>query len=101
MSEETKSVVSKEETFDKLEIRLGRVLDVIPAPDAPKAAYVIKADFGKFGQRVSVGRFTRHTPDELKGKLILGILNFEARQIGGITSGVPMPGCSVPQSGQW
>src|SRR5215212_4500922 len=33
-------------------------------------AYVIKADFGKFGVRTSVGRFTKHSRDELVYKLI-------------------------------
>ncbi len=98
MSEETKPVVPKEETFDKLEIRLGRILSVAPAADAPKAAYVIKADFGKFGQRTSVGRFTQHTPEELKGKLILGVLNFEPRQIGGVVSEFLCLGVQYPKA---
>jgi tRNA-binding protein len=82
MSETTKPTVSKEDTFDKLEIRLGRVVTVSPASGTPKPAYVIKADFGKFGTRTSVGRFTQHSPEELVGKLILGVLNFEVRQLG-------------------
>lgn len=97
MSEE-KPVVSKEETFDKLDIRIGRILSVETAVDAPKAAYVIKADFGKFGIRTSVGRFTQHSPAELKNKLILGILNFEPRMIGSVQSEFLCLGVQYPKA---
>ncbi len=98
MSEETKPIASKEETFDKLDIRLGKVLSVSPAPDAPKPAYVIKADFGKFGIRTSVGRFTKHTAEELTEKLILGVLNFGSRQIGSTTSEFLCLGVQYPKA---
>jgi tRNA-binding protein len=98
MSEETKPIVSKEETFDKLDIRLGRVLSVEPATDSPKPAYVIKADFGKFGTKTSVGRFTKHPVDEIKGKLILGVLNFGSRDIGSVTSEFLCLGVQYPKA---
>ena len=96
MSEE-KPLVSKEETFDRLDIRVGRILSVEEASDSPKAAYIIKADFGKFGIRTSVGRFTRHSPEELKNKLILGILNFEPRTIGSVKSEFLCLGVQYPK----
>jgi tRNA-binding protein len=52
MSEE-KEIVAKEDTFDKLEIRLGRVISVEEEPSAPKKAYKLKIDFGKFGIKTS------------------------------------------------
>ena len=73
---EEKGIVSKEETFDKLEIRLGRVVSVEEEPTAPKKAYKIKMDFGKFGIRTSVGRFTQHSAEEIKDKLVLGYFKF-------------------------
>lgn len=97
MSEE-KEVVSKEETFDKLEIRLGRVLSVEEEPAAPKKAYKLKIDFGKFGIKSSVGRFTHHQPEEIKGKLVLGILNFPPRQIGDTLSEVLTLGVQYPKA---
>ena len=60
MATEKKDIVSKEETFDRLEIRLGRIVSVELCPSAPKPAYKITADFGKFGLRTTVGRFTKH-----------------------------------------
>jgi tRNA-binding protein len=98
MTAEIKPLVSKEETFDKFEIRVGRVVSVVLAVDAPKPAYVITADFGKFGFRTSVGRFTQHLAEELLGKQILGVLNFEQREIGGIMSEFLCLGVQYPKT---
>lgn len=97
MSEE-KPVVLKEETFDLLDIRVGRIVSIEPASDSPKAAYIIKADFGKFGMRTSVGRFTQHLAEELNNKLILGIINFEPRMIGSIKSEFLCLGVQYPKA---
>lgn len=93
-----KEIVSKEETFDKLEIRLGRVIDVEEECTAPKKSYKLKVDFGKFGIKTSVGRFTQHTVDDLKDKLVLGILNFQPRQIGDTLSDVLILGVQYPKA---
>ena len=95
---EEKGIISKEETFDKLEIRLGRVISVEEEPTAPKKAYKLKIDFGKFGIRTSVGRFTQHKPEEIKGKLVFGILNFPPRQIGDVLSEVLTLGVQYPKA---
>lgn len=95
---EEKQVVSKEETFDKLEIRLGRVVSVEEEPTAPKKAYKMKVDFGKFGVRTSVGRFTQHALEEMKDKLVLGVLNFPPRQIGEVISDVLILGVQYPKA---
>lgn len=98
MSDEIKPVVSKEETFDKLEIRLGQIVEIQPEPSAPKAAYRLTVDFGRFGRRVSVGRFTKHAIEEIKGRKVLGVLNFGPRQIGDIVSEVLILGVQYPKS---
>lgn len=95
---EEKPIVSKEETFDRLNIRIGRILSVESASDSPKVAYIIKADFGKFGIRTSVGRFTQHSAEELKNKLILGVLSFEARLIGSVKSEFLCLGVQYPKA---
>lgn len=97
MSEE-KPIVSKEDTFDKLEIRLGRVISVEEELAAPKKSYRLKIDFGKFGIKTSIGRFTQHSPEEIKGKLVLGVLNFAPRQIGDTTSEVLTLGVQFPKA---
>src|SRR5215211_6093516 len=98
MSLETKPTVSKESTFDLLEIRIGRILDVRPAENSPKPSYVIRADFGKFGIRTSVGRFTKHSLEELIGRQVLGVLNFEPREIGGVVSEFLCLGVQYPKA---
>jgi tRNA-binding protein len=97
MSEE-KPVVSKEDTLDKLEIRLGRVISVEIEPSAPKKAYVLKVDFGKFGIKTSVGRFTKHSVEEVKNRLVLGVLNFEPRMVGNTLSEVLILGVQFPKA---
>ncbi len=95
---EEKEIVSKEDTFDKLEIRLGRVISVEEEPLAPKKAYKMTIDFGKFGIKTSVGRFTGHSLEEIKGKLVLGVLNFSPRQMGATVSDVLVLGVQFPKA---
>jgi tRNA-binding protein len=90
-------MVSKEDTFDQLEIRLGRVISVEEQP-TPKKAYKMKIDFGKFGIKTSVGRFTQHQPEEINGKLVLGVLNFSPRQIGDTLSEALILGVQYPKA---
>lgn len=98
MSTEIKPIVSKEETFDLLEIRVGRIIYSEAALGSPKPSYFITADFGKFGVRTSVGRFTQHSTNELLGKQILGVLNFEPRKIGGVMSEFLCLGVQFPKA---
>ncbi len=96
MSAEVKPIVSFE-VFEQLDIRIGRIIEISRAVDAPKPSYVIKADFGKYGIRTSVGRFTSHSEVELTGKMIFGVLNFEPREIGGIRSEFLTLGVQIPK----
>lgn len=74
--------------FNKIDIRVGKVLAVEDFPEARKPAYKLTIDFGPdVGIKRSSGQFTKHhTKDELLGKLVLGIVNFPPRQIGPFTS---------------
>jgi tRNA-binding protein len=98
MDHEIKGTVNKENTFDQLEMRLGKIISAELEPTAPKKAYKLLIDFGKFGQKISVGRFTQHSEEELRGKLVLGVLNFEPRQIGNVTSEVLVLGVQYPKA---
>ena len=71
MAKETKPVANKEQTFDALDIRVGKILEILEEPSAPKLSYRIKVDFGKFGVRTSIGRFTQHSIEELLGQLVV------------------------------
>jgi len=98
MSNELKPIVSKEDTFDLLDIRLGRVVSVERAESAVKASYFIRADFGRFGIKTSVARLTKHSIEDLTGKQILGVLNFGSREVGGIKSEFLCLGVQYPKA---
>lgn len=74
--------------FDKVELRVGRIVDAQPFPEARKPAYILIVDFGEeIGQRKSSAQITGlYTTDELIGKLVVGVVNFPPRQIGPIRS---------------
>lgn len=96
MATELKPTVKVEDTLGKLDIRLGQVLKAEPEPSAPKKSYRLTVDFGKYGVRTSVGRFTGHAPEELVGHQVLGVLNFAPRQIGDVQSNVLILGVQFP-----
>lgn len=98
LTRETKPVVSMTETFDRLDIRVGRVIDVELEKSTPKPTYKMTVDFGKFGKRVSYGRFTKHPVDDVKNRLVLGVLNFEPRQMGAVMSEVLILGVQFPKA---
>ena len=98
MAKETKPIASFEESFGKLDIRVGRVVDVSLESGTNKPTYKMTIDFGKFGKRVSCGRFTMHPLQEVKGRLVLGVLNFEPRQMGPMTSEVLTLGVQFPKA---
>ncbi|BDP42655.1 tRNA-binding protein [Deinococcus aetherius] len=96
MATDLKTTVTYEDILGRLDIRLGRVVEVEVEPSAPKASYRPTVDFGKYGRRVSVGRFTGHAPEELLGRQVVGVLNFEPRRIGAVTSEVLILGVQSP-----
>jgi len=98
MAKEVKPIVSFEDSFEKLDIRVGRIIAVEPETRTHKPTYRLVIDFGKFGTRVSYGRFTRHPVEEVKDRLVLGVLNFEPRQMGPVTSEVLVLGVQYPKA---
>lgn len=69
--------------FEKVELRAGTIVEVLPFPEARKPAYKVTVDFGEFGIRRSSAQITKHyTAAELIGKQIVGVLNFPKKQIG-------------------
>ena len=74
--------------FMKVELRVGKVLAVEPFPQARKPAYKLQVDFGpEVGVRKSSAQVTAHyTPEELVGRLVVGVVNFPKKQIGPFVS---------------
>jgi tRNA-binding protein len=70
------------EDFEKIDIRLGTVVDVLPFPKARKPAYQLTIDFGELGMRRSSAQITVHyTPKELLGQQVVAVVNFPPKQI--------------------
>jgi tRNA-binding protein len=76
--------------FDKVDIRVGTVLSVKKNEKARKPSLVIEVDFGKeIGVKKSSAQITHYyNEDNLKGKQVIGVCNFEEKNIAGIVSQV-------------
>lgn len=73
--------------FEKVALRVGTILEVQDFPEARKAAFKVKADFGEFGVKWSSAQITRHyTKSELIGRQVIGVLNFPKKQIANFSS---------------
>jgi tRNA-binding protein len=78
------------EDFEKVDIRVGRVIKIEDYPDAQKSSYKLQIDFGlEIGVKKSIGQFpANYTKEELQGKLVACVINFPPRQIGSSVSEV-------------
>lgn len=75
--------------FERVEMRVGRVIEALPFPQARKPAYKLLIDFGGIGTRRSSAQLTVHyRPEELVGRLVVAVTNFPPRQIGPVRSEV-------------
>jgi len=69
--------------FAKIDMRVGRIVEAEVFPQARKPAYKLRIDFGEgLGLKNSSAQITKYyDPQELVGKLVLGVVNFPPRQI--------------------
>jgi tRNA-binding protein len=74
--------------FAKVELRVGRVMSAEVFREARTPAYVLQVDFGEeIGIRKSSAQITElYQPEELVGKLVVGVVNFPKKQIGPLMS---------------
>lgn len=82
--------------FGRVDVRVGRIIEVQDFPEARKPAYKLRIDFGpELGIRKSSAQVTKHyEKGELVNRLVLAVVNFPSKQIGPfmsevLTLGVP------------
>ena len=76
------------EDFEQVELRVDTIVEVQDFLEAKKPAYIVTADFGKdIGIKKASAQITHlYTKESLRGKQIIGVVNFPPKQIGPIRS---------------
>ena len=70
--------------FEKIELRVGRIIEVKDFPEARKPAYIVTVDFGEdLGIKKSSAQVKDlYRKEDLMGKQVVGVVNFPPKQIG-------------------
>ncbi len=89
--------------FEKVDIRVGKIVEISDFPEARKPAYKLKIDFGpEIGlKQSSVQAVGAHTKDELLNSLVCCVVNFPPKKVGPFTSEVLTLGFKNNEGDGW
>jgi tRNA-binding protein len=77
------------EHFAAVDMRVGRIVEVEDFPEARKPAWKLRVDFGpEIGVKRASAQIKNYGREQLEGRLVIGVVNFPARQIGPVRSEV-------------
>ncbi|MBL8093667.1 MAG: tRNA-binding protein [Anaerolineales bacterium] len=82
--------------FERVDMRVGRIVEVETFPEARKPAYKLTIDFGPYGLKRSSAQITNYRLEELAGRLIVAVVNFPPKRIGPFVSEVLVLGAIQP-----
>ncbi|MBA0124885.1 tRNA-binding protein [Haloechinothrix sp. YIM 98757] len=74
------------DAFPAVDMRVGRVTEVRPFPEARSPAWKIAVDFGILGHRWTSAQVTHYSAEELIGRTVVGAINLGRKRIAGFTS---------------
>jgi tRNA-binding protein len=75
------------EEFDRVDMRVGRIVEVEDFPEARRPAWKLRVDFGpEIGTLRSSAQITNYSREELLDRLVVGVVNFPPKQIGPVRS---------------
>jgi tRNA-binding protein len=97
MTNVTPAPLATYDDFTRLNLRVGRIVEVQPFPKARNPSWKVRLDLGELGEKWSSAQITNYTAEQLVGSLVVCVCNFAPRNIAGFMSEVLILGAPDAQ----